>query len=323
MEMTKESLYKYFRGDSSEREISEIETWLRENPENRRKFNEAQAMFVSMIMAAPKDVLEYSPEKKAGLKKRRMFVKWIAGVSAAAACAALIATVSVSIARSSVMHRLAETMTTVSAPAGQCINITLQDGTEVWLNSGTSIEYPARFGKQRRVKVDGEALFDVAEDVKHPFIVNTYACDVKVLGTKFNVLADKSRDEFCTSLLRGRIQVTDNRTGRSIVLSPEQSVTLRGGNLVRSSIENHDDLMWNEGIISLHSDTFSSLMEKFEKAFGVRIDVEGSADIQLRTRGKVRVAEGITHALEILENYIGFTYNYDIDSNVVTITLKQ
>ena len=243
-------------------------------------------------------------------------------ISAAAAAVALVVSASVYMTRHAVENRLAETMTTISAPAGQRVNITLQDGTTVWLNSGTTIEYPARFGKERKVNVEGEALFDVARDERHPFIVRTHACDVKVLGTKFNVLSDKESDMFCTSLLRGKVQVTNNRTGQSIILAPEQSVELKDGKLVRSSLESHDGLMWNEGIISLYGDTFGALMRRFENAFGVRIDVIGSADIPMRTRGKVRVSEGIAHALDILGNYIDFRYDYDIDANVVTITLK-
>ncbi len=316
--MTDDRLYEYFRGEASEQEISAIEKWLGENPENTRRFNEAQAMYVAMVMAAPKEVLER------GSKKRHpgAMIRWVIRVCAVAACVAAIVTVTVLANNTMMDKRLAETMTTVSAPAGQCVNITLHDGTNVWLNSGTSIEYPARFGRQRKVNVEGEALFDVAKDERHPFIVKTYACDVKVLGTRFNVFADKENGIFKTSLLRGKVQVVNNTTGQSVVLSPEQSVTMKDGRLTCERMENHDDLMWNEGIISLYGDSFKALMDRFGRAFGVSIDVNGTNDPQIRTRGKVRVAEGVTHALEVLKNYINFSYDYDIDNNVVTITLE-
>ena len=317
--MTNDELYRYFRGDASENEIADIERWLQADPANKLRFNEAQAMFAAMVMSAPAESLRDSFVVK---RKTGRVVRLAMRISAAAAAVALVVSASVYMTRHAVENRLAETMTTISAPAGQRVNITLQDGTTVWLNSGTTIEYPARFGKERKVNVEGEALFDVARDERHPFIVRTHACDVKVLGTKFNVLSDKESDMFCTSLLRGKVQVTNNRTGQSIILAPEQSVELKDGKLVRSSLESHDGLMWNEGIISLYGDTFGALMRRFENAFGVRIDVIGSADIPMRTRGKVRVSEGIAHALDILGNYIDFRYDYDIDANVVTITLK-
>ena len=73
-------------------------------------------------------------------------------------------------------------------PAGQRVKLTLQDGTEVWLNSQTKLTYPALFsGKERRVTVDGEAFFDVAKNPEKPFIVSSQGVEMKVLGTKFNV----------------------------------------------------------------------------------------------------------------------------------------
>lgn len=320
MQMTNDSLYKYFRGDSSRQETEDIEKWLNESQTHRMQFNEAHAMFAAMVMSAPMEVLEAESEKEGRTVRRTM--KWVSAVSSAAAVLAVFVLATVHITRTVIDDRLAETMTTVSVPAGQRISLTLQDGTLVWLNSGTTISYPSKFGRFREVNIDGEALFDVAHDGKHPFIVKTYSCDIKVLGTKFNVLADESDGMFCTSLIRGRIQVVNNRTGQSVTLAPEQSAELRDGHLIRTSIEDYDGLMWDEGVISLHGDTFRKLMHRFENAFGVTINVEGTSDPQMNTRGKVRVTEGVAHALDILKNYMNFNYDYDIDRNVITITLE-
>lgn len=320
MQMTNDSLYRYFRGDASRRETEDIEKWLNESPANRMRFNEAHAMFAAMVMSAPMEVLEAGTKRKERTSRR--IIKWVSGVAAAAAVLALFVLSAVHITRTVIDDRLAETMTTVSVPAGQRISLTLQDGTLVWLNSGTSLSYPSKFGRFREVSVDGEALFDVAHDGEHPFIVKTYSCDVKVLGTKFNVLADESDGTFRTSLLRGAVQVVNSRTGQSVTLAPEQSAELRDGRLIRTSIEDHDGLMWNEGVISLHGDTFRQLMHRFENAFGVTINVEGTSDPQLNTRGKVRVTEGVVHALDILKNYMAFSYDCDMDRNVITITLE-
>ena len=77
---------------------------------------------------------------------------------------------------------------TLYVPAGQRVRLTLQDGTEVWLNSQTKLTYPALFSdNERRVTVEGEAFFDVAKNPQKPFIVSTQGLEMKVLGTKFNV----------------------------------------------------------------------------------------------------------------------------------------
>ena len=86
-------------------------------------------------------------------------------------------------------------MQTIAVPAGQCVNLTLPDGSSIWLNAQTTIQYPVSFNKhERKIKLDGEAYFEVAKDKKRPFIVNTKDCSVEVLGTKFNVDAYFSRD---------------------------------------------------------------------------------------------------------------------------------
>ena len=78
----------------------------------------------------------------------------------------------------------------VAVDYGQKANLTLPDGTKVWLNSATRLSYDAEYNKSdRKIYLDGEAYFDVARNEKCPFIVHTHAMDIEVLGTKFNVEA--------------------------------------------------------------------------------------------------------------------------------------
>lgn len=86
-------------------------------------------------------------------------------------------------------------MQTVTVPSGQRANVILPDGTDVWLNAGTTIRYPISFMKgKREIILDGEAYFEVVHNEKCPFVVHTYAMDVEVLGTKFNVEAYSKKD---------------------------------------------------------------------------------------------------------------------------------
>ena len=93
------------------------------------------------------------------------------------------------------------------------------------MHSAKGLEYPVVFGKTRSVKLSGEALFDVAPDRKHPFIVQTFASDIRVLGTKFNVLADAERGEFTTTLIEGQVQVTNRaNSNERITMYPHDVV---------------------------------------------------------------------------------------------------
>lgn len=99
-------------------------------------------------------------------------------------------------------------MQSIYVPTGQRVNITLSDGTNVWLNARTKIVYPAVFDKSvRQVAVDGEAYFDVAKDKKRPFIVETGKCNMEVLGTKFNVEGYSDKDDFEVTLMEGSVRV--------------------------------------------------------------------------------------------------------------------
>lgn len=126
----------------------------------------------------------------------------------------------------------------LSVPAGQRINIELADGTVVWLNSRTSIQYPAVFnGKERKVSINGEAYFEVAHNRKQPFIVETPKGQVEVTGTKFYVEAYSDNNDFVTSLIEGSVNVT--KDDKLITLRPSQMAYLQDGNLRIKEIEDY------------------------------------------------------------------------------------
>ena len=205
-------------------------------------------------------------------------------------------------------------------PHGQRVSLTLQDGTSVWLNAGTTLRYPALFtGRERRVEIDGEARFEVVHDAKHPFIVRTYACDVEVLGTKFNVVAEEENGLFSTALFEGRVAVSSRLVpGERLVLEPDEVVTLEGKHLCLAQIDNDEEYLWTNGIISLTDQSFSELMHRFEKTFGVTIRIEREPSIRIG-QGKIRQSVGIDNALQVLQRFADFEYEKDEQNNTITI----
>lgn len=115
------------------------------------------------------------------------------------------------------------------------MELTLEDGSRLWLNSGTDLEYPAVFSRKSRDVVlhSGEVMFDVANDVRRPFNVETYASTISVLGTKFNVSVDEASGEFSAALLRGSIRVDNNlNENEAFVLRPNQMVRMKDNHLL-------------------------------------------------------------------------------------------
>ena len=159
----------------------------------------------------------------------------------------------------------------------------MQDGTSVWLNAGTTLRYPALFtGRERRVEIEGEARFEVVHDAKHPFIVRTYACDVEVLGTKFNLKSYAEDSEVEVTLVEGSVEMETKLGG------DDRIVRLRPGELVKldkrtGSTETFDvptdtyrPVVCGGGLFFMDK-RFDEIVAYLEKRFDVKINVADRA----------------------------------------------
>jgi len=111
---------------------------------------------------------------------------------------------------------------------GSRSQVLLPDGSKVWLNAGSKLDYPRQFnGKTRDVQLQGEAYFEVMKDSEKPFYVHTHAFDIKVLGTGFNVRAYPDEDSAVTSLVHGSVEViVGKKEKRTLLLHPNEKITL-------------------------------------------------------------------------------------------------
>ena len=311
-------LLKYLECHVSPEEERAVREWLANDPDgsHAKKYKDAHFIFEGMTIHADKR-LELSARRPSVLKR-------IARYAAAAAVAAFVIAGTAVLVRNNTLDMVAEKIETVYVPAGKTMELTLEDGTRMWLNSGTKIEYPSIFGrKSRNVKLlSGEVLFDVTRDEHRPFTVNTFASDIRVLGTKFDVLADEENGSFQTALIRGSVKVISKfDENDSIVLKPDQSVSMMNGRLVVASIEDSSSVIcWRDGLVNLTDLPFEQLMRRFENVYNVKIVIERSDMPEIRySRGKVRVSDGIDHALEMLSRASDFNWKHDRNSNSITI----
>ena len=215
-----------------------------------------------------------------------------------------------------------EALTTrISAPEGQRVNLKLQDGTEVWLNSGAELEYPSLFaGDTRRVRLAGEAFFDVSHDASKPFVVETFACRVEVLGTRFNVNADVQHSGFSTTLLRGSVRLTSLKDSRQqVVLKPDEKAVFENGKLTLHRADDPNEYLWVKGLISISGLDFKEVIHRMEHCYGVRINLNVAPIPTLEAMGKLRISDGIEHALGILQRNCKFNYMYNHEINEITI----
>lgn len=315
--MDEKLLFKYFQGRTTPDEEDAILAWVEEHPANRKELKTAFMIFsgLAVYAAKPEAVPTVTP------KHRRIWVQTVRYTLRTAAVVMLMIGAAYT-GKMIYRNALSQQNMSIVVPAGQQMSLTLPDNSQVKLNSGTQLEYPVVFGKTRSVKLTGEAMFEVTPDEKHPFVVETFASDIRVLGTKFNVLADAERSEFTATLIEGQVQVT-NRTNSNerITMYPHDVVTLSNGRLYKNRDEDFAELCWTEGLVHLKRMPFDELMAKFERAFDVEIRIECERMPQIDVMsGEVRISDGVDYALQILQQVsTGFSYTRDEKTNVIVI----
>ena len=220
-------------------------------------------------------------------------------------------------------HQVPEDKTwqSIYVPAGQRAELMLADGTKVWLNSRSTLTFPGSFkGNIRNVKLDGEGYFAVTKNVEQPFIVETNKCNVKVLGTEFNVMAYAADSVWETSLLEGAVEILvpgSNNSGMR--LEPNMMASLKGNRLVKGRIKEVDYFLWREGLLCFNDISVRDMIEKLKLYYGVDIVVNNTRILKNRYTGKFRTKDGVEHVLKVLRLNNKFTYTKDDETNVITI----
>ena len=291
--MDRETLYKFFEGAASYEEEVRIRQWMEHSPENRREFLKERKIFDSMLLLGDEKTIEEKMRHKSWSLSSL-------GTELIKIAAAVAVTLGLSLLYQFVSNKNGVVpMQSIYVPTGQRVNITLSDGTNVWLNARTKIVYPAVFDKSvRQVAVDGEAYFDVAKDKKRPFIVETGKCNMEVLGTKFNVEGYSDKDDFEVTLMEGSVRVASRiGLGDTLMLKPDSKACL----------------------ICFRNESFLSIMSDLEKYFGVSIVVENKNVLKYYFTGKFRQADGIDYALRVLQRDIRFKYERDDENQIIYI----
>lgn len=196
---------------------------------------------------------------------------------------------------------------TVTIPPGKSYNITLADGTKVFMYAGSRLTYPVVFsGKERRVYLEGEAYFKVTKDKQHPFIINTEKAEAKVLGTELNVSCYKG--EPChVALLTGSVLVSDKKETRSVKLVPGQGVTVNENAPLAINAENMETYnYWLAGYLYYDDAPLTEIAKALGRWYNVNVVFDNEALKTLKVRYFCQRSESLERAVELLNSYSRF-----------------
>ncbi|NQX53640.1 FecR domain-containing protein [Pedobacter panaciterrae] len=203
-------------------------------------------------------------------------------------------------------------MNMLSTDRGETYRVRLPDGSLVWLNAASSLTYPASFTglKSRKVKMSGEAYFEIQKDEAKPFIVETNGQDVTVLGTHFNIKAYKDEPDVITTLQEGSVRVDFeaaawNSKGKirykdEIVLSPGQQSLLRGESISISKANLEENTAWKTGDFIFTEITIERIMRDIARWYNIEVVYEGSIPTGTFS-GNVSRSKNISQILQALE----------------------
>lgn len=220
-------------------------------------------------------------------------------------------------------------MNEIVVPRGNRTSVTLPDGSQVWISNGSKLIYPESFtGDTRDVQLEGEGFFEVTHDENHPFIVSVGEERIKVLGTKFAVMAYPNDDQVKAELISGKIQF-DIHTGdtnneyKSFMVKPSHSLVYdkTSGKVYESMIPDGFYDYWIEGTYRFKNETFESLAKKIERIYNIEVIFK---DEQFKTRtftGTLSVDENIYSLMEVFKNASesGKPFNYKYEKGKIYI----
>lgn len=158
---------------------------------------------------------------------------------------------------------------TINTPVGGEYRLILPDGTKAWLNAASSLRYPVRFtGKDRTVEIAGEVFLEVTTDKQKPFVVQTGIQRIQVLGTEFNVR--NYSEKVITTLVRGRIALSEEGRGERVILAPGDQAALSGTGIQITQVNASDFTAWKDGIILIKDATLQETCAELERWYGVK-----------------------------------------------------
>ncbi len=329
--MEKEKLIESIISAPTKNNDPEIDAWINESSENREEYIQHKNLWA--IMQTGSEISELQIRNSLSLVRQKTEpAKPPISIWNLMKYAALIFVTLLSgylIGKIEVKHEVA--MNEVFVPKGNRSSVTLPDGTKAWINNGTKITYPEKFSeKERVIELEGEGFFDVVHDKAHPFIVKVGENRVKVLGTKFALVAYPEDKFIKAELISGKIEFDvkgDNQSDefKSYFIEPSQGLVLEksSGKVTESKISDGFYDYWQNGVYQFKDESFEELAKKIERIYNVEVTFNDQSLKKRLFSGTLSVSDNIFSLMEVFKSATGEPFAYTYQGNHIYINKQK
>ncbi|MDR1222937.1 MAG: FecR domain-containing protein [Tannerella sp.] len=210
----------------------------------------------------------------------------------------------------------------ISVPYGKRSQLTLADGTHIWLNSGTTLEFPSAFtDAARTVSLQGEIYLEVAHDPSIPFIVNTSDIEISVLGTSLDVSAYAGSDSQTVALVEGSVAVKNRFSGKHLTIKPGELAVSDVNGLETHPADLKRYISWKEGFLIFDDTPLPEALQRIEQYYNLRFSIPDSLDLRnITCSGKLSLSLSLDNVLETMFSQIP-NVSFRRENNLIYIEL--
>jgi hypothetical protein len=211
----------------------------------------------------------------------------------------------------------------LTIPRGGQFSVQLSDGTKVWLNSESQLKYPVVFvdGLTREVELlYGEAYFEVSPSTKHKgsrFKVKTQMQYVEVIGTEFNIKAYKNEDNIYTTLVKGKVAVSNATTKQTLAPNQQSNLSLKNNSINIKAVDVYNEIAWKNGIFSFKDLPLKEIMKVLSRWYNIEVQFVHPKLENIQFTGVLDKNQDITEILSIINQTNNI--NYEIKNNTIII----
>lgn len=224
--------------------------------------------------------------------------------------------------RQSSSQNEAKKINNLTTPRGSEFMVMLEDSTKVWLNAESQLIYPESFDeKERRVKIKGEAYFQVAKDTTRPFYVESSGITIRVYGTEFNINAYSEEKEVYTTLVSGSISLQQaNESKSELVLTPGHQAIYNKDNKITSvkSVNTEAITSWHNGRFVFEEQTLEQIMKTLARWYNFEYEFDNENIRSTVFKGSAPRYANLSEVLSILEKSGGLKFRAKNDKIIIT-----